>query len=122
MTNHKEYLYNKGNDAQLDGEFAQAREFSKVKVGRQHLFWRNGLRRYAIGLDRVQRIYRRVETVHGRLCCGGRTFIIEWLVLVLHDGSELVLHIGDQEAKKAENLMVYLKEAHPGIQYGKVYG
>ena len=121
MANQKEYLYNKGNDAQVDGELAQSREFSKVKVGQKHLFWRNGLRRYAIGLDKVQRIYRRVEPVFGKLCCGGKSFIIEWLVLVLHDGSELVLHIGDDAVKHAEALMVYLKEAHPNIQYGKVY-
>ncbi|MBR3949262.1 MAG: hypothetical protein IKJ84_01175 [Oscillospiraceae bacterium] len=121
MTNHKQYLYSKGNDLRADGDHAQAKEFGKVKVGRNHLFWRNGLRRYAIGLDSVQRIYRRVEPVFGKLCCGGNSFIIEWLVLVLHSGEELVLHIGDDAVKQAEALMVFLKDAHPNIQYGKVY-
>jgi len=121
MANHKQYLYNRGDSPQVDAEHTAAKEFGKVKIGQQWLFWRNGLRRYAIGLDKVQRIYRRVEPVYGKLCCGGRSYIIEWLVLMLHDGNELVLHIGDDAVKQAEALMVYLKEAHPNIQYGKVY-
>lgn len=120
MANLKRYIYTKGNDPALDVQFDGAKAYSKVKPGQTHLFWRSGLRRYAMPLQDIQRIYRRVEPVYGKLCCGGRSFIIEWLVLVLRDGSEMVLHIGDDVKKDAEALLQALKDMHPEIQYGKV--
>lgn len=120
MVNLKQYIHTKGNDPALDAEFDSAKSYSKVRAGETNLFWRNGLRRYAIPLFQVQRIYRRVEPVYGKLCCGGKSFLIEWLVLVLHDGSELVLHIGDDVKKEAEELLEALKTMHPELQYGKV--
>lgn len=121
MTNHKQYLYQKGTDAGLDGELAGAQAYGKVRVGKTSLFWRYGLRWYRIPMENLQRIYRRVEPVYGKLCCGGRSFLIEWLVLVKTDGSELVLHIGDDAKKEAEALMICLADTHPQLQYGKVY-
>ena len=121
MTDLKHYVYTKGTNAAMDAEYEAAKAYSKVRPGRDHLFWRSGLRRYAMPLTNVQRIYRRVEPVYGKLCCGGKSFIIEWLVLVLHDGSELVIHIGDQVKKQAEDLLLALKDMHPQLKYGKVY-
>lgn len=121
MADHRQYIYVKGSIEALDGEFARTRAYGKVRPGETTLFWRYGLRRFAIPFGDIQRIYRRVEQVVGRLCCGGRTYVIEWLVLVRSDGEELVLHIGDQVKKEAEALLVHLRQTHPEIQYGKVY-
>ena len=112
------YIYTKGNDAALDQEFAGAAAYSKVKLGQNVLFWRSGLRWYRMPLDQVQRIFRRVEQVVGRLCCGGQNFVIERLVLILKDGSEVVIHIGDDVQTSAEALLQALKDAHPELQYG----
>ncbi len=120
MANHRQFLYDKGADPVMDEDFALARKFGKISVGAASVFWRSGLRRYAVSLDSLQRIYRRVEHVYGKLCCGGRNFDMEWLVLVRLDGSEIVVHIGDDVKKTAEALMVYLKDTHPQIPYGKV--
>lgn len=119
MANHKQYLYQKGSDPALDADFAAASLYGKVKPGKQALFWRFGLRWYSLPLEHVQRIFRRVEPVYGKLCCGGQSFIIEWLVLLLKDGTEVVVHIGDDVKKDAEALLQALKEVHPEIQYGK---
>ena len=121
MFNYKPYRYTKGENAALDAQFAAAPAYGKIRPGQTVLFWKSGLRWHGIGLEGIQRIFRRIETVHGRLCCGGKTYVIEWLVLIRADGSELVLHIGDEVRKKAEALLEYLKAAHPQIQYGKVY-
>ena len=117
----KQHIYKKGTDGQLDAQFAGADTYSKVRLGEKVLFWKSGLRWYYMELDRVQRIFRRVEPVYGKLCCGGKSFIIEWLVLILHDGTEVVLHIGDEVKTKAENLLQALKDNHPQIAYGKYY-
>lgn len=125
MFNYKPYRYTKGEDPALDAQFAAACEYGKIRPAESVLFWKSGLRWHMISLDNVQRIFRRVETVHGRLCCGGKTYTIEWLVLILADGSELVLHIGDDIVgsslqKQAAALLERLKLFHPQIQYGKV--
>ena len=77
----KPYIYVKGEDAALDAEFAQTKHYGKVSPGSTRIFWKLGLRRYAFPLEGVQRIFRRLLPVYGRLCCGGRSFMIEWLVL-----------------------------------------
>ena len=121
MANVKQYIYKKGTNVALDSDFDSAVSYGKVKPGRTGVFWRSGLHWYHIPMDKIQRIYRRVEPVYGKLCCGGKSFIIEWLVLELHDGAEVVVHIGDEIGKKAENLLEALKGMHPQIAYGKFY-
>ena len=115
----KQYLYTKGVDAILDADFDMAQEFSKVRVGQQSIFWKNGLRRYAIPVAEVQRLYRQLEPVIRRMCCGGKSYYIERLVMILKNGEELVIHIGDDVPKDAEALYEALKQLHPNLQYGK---
>lgn len=119
MFNYKSYRYTKGASAALDAEFSAAPAYGKIRPGQSVLFWKSGLYWHVIPLEGVQRIFRRVEPVYGKLCCGGKSFLIEWLVLVLADGSELVLHIGDDVKKTAEALLQWLQENHPQLQYGK---
>lgn len=121
MFHYKPYRYHKGNDPLLDAQFAATPAFGKIRPTQSALFWKSGLHWYVVSLEGIRRIFRRVETVHGRLCCGGQNFVIEWLVLILPDDSELVLHIGDDVRKDAEALLEYLKRTHPQIPYGKVY-
>ena len=121
MRNFSQYLYTKGTDAALDTDFASAAAYGKVKPGQTAVFWRSGFRWHTIPLSSVQRIFRRILPVHGRLCAGGRSYFIEWLVLILNDGTELELHIGDDVKQDAEALLQALKNTHPQIQYGKVY-
>ena len=68
----------------------------------------------------VQRLYRQLEPVIRRLCCGGKSYYIERLVMILKNGEELVIHVGDDVPKEAEALLAALKELHPQLQYGKV--
>lgn len=119
LVNLNPYLYTKEENPQLDAEFAAAVKFGKVRLGANSLFWRAGLKQYVISLERVQRIHRRINTFVGRLCAGGRQFDVEYLVVLLHDGTELVLHIGDDVKKKAEALFTALQQTHPEIKYGK---
>lgn len=115
----KPYVYTKGTDAALDGEFSAASAYGKVKPGKTAVFWKSGLRWYAIALTEVQRIFRRVERMHIRACGGGRPFVSEWLVLVLQNDAELLIHITDNDEKKAETLLQALKDMHPEMAYGK---
>ena len=119
IVNLKPYVYKKGENPGLDAEFKSAQSCGWVKPGQSAIFWKSGLRWYAVALEQVQRIFRRVEPVYGKLCCGGNSFIMEKLVLILRDGTELELYIGDDIEKTAAALLDVLKERHPEILFGK---
>lgn len=117
--NLKPFVYKKKENPALDEEFATGKDYGWVRPGKTALFWRSGLRWHVAALSEVQRIFRRVEPVYGKLCCGGNSFIMEKLVLILKDGTELELYIGDDMEKKAAALLDFLKEGHPEILFGK---
>lgn len=119
ITNLKDYIYTHGKDAGLDAEFDSGTPYLKVKLGENTLFWKAALRWHAISLTRVQRIFRRVERVYGKMCCGRASFDMEKLVLILDDGAELELYLGDNVKTEAQKLLQALQDAHPELQYGK---
>ena len=116
--NLKPYVYKKKANPALDAEFAGGKDYGWVRPSQDSIFWRSGLHWYVVSLAEVQRIFRRVEQVVGRLCCGGQNFVIERLVLILKDGSEVVIHIGDDVQPAAEALLQALKDTHPELEYG----
>ena len=122
MKNPKELTYTRGKNAALDTQFENAVPYGKVKLAPDHIFWKSGLRWYAVPLSRVCRAYRQVEYVIGRLCCGGSNFDIQRLVLVLDDETSLELVIGDNQIgdhmkRQSEALFQALQNAHPHIRY-----
>ena len=118
-TNLKPYVFKKGMNTALDAQFSAAVDYGWVKPGQTAVFWKTGLRWYVISLSEVERIFRRVVPVYGKLCCGGRSFIMEYLVIIRKDGSELELYIGDDMEKKAAALLDFLKQSHPELAFGK---
>ena len=118
--NRKEYTYARGNNPAADRSFDGANTYGKVKLGGDWIFWKEGLRQCALQLTGVKRAYRRVEEVPTKLCCGRTNFDVQSLVLVLTDGTELTLKIGDGMQREAEALFSALKQAHPELEYGKI--
>lgn len=117
--NLKSYLYSKGSDTVLDSQFASATSYARAKLGSSHIFWKAGFRWYCIPIGQVRRIFRREMPVRTKLCCGGANFTVEWMVLILSDGSELEIYMGDDVQTKAEAMLQSMKGVHPQIQYGK---
>ena len=118
-TNLKPYVYKKGMNPDLDAQFSAAKDYGWGKPGQTAVFWKTGLRWDAISLSEAERIFRRVVPVYGKLCCGGRSFIMEYLVIIRKDGGELELYIGDDMEKKAAALLDFLKQSHPELAFGK---
>lgn len=116
----KQYAYSRDTDGALDADFSSAAVFGKVKVGQRAIFWRSGLRWCTVPVAHIQRIFRRREGVIRKGCCGGKSYFIERLVLILWNGEEVEMHIGDDIPKDAEALLTALQKRHPDLQYGKV--
>ena len=115
----KSYRYITKENPALDAEFSDAAVYENVKLGHTHLFWKPLFRWHVVSVSQAQRIFRRIQDVHGRLCCGGRSFRMEKLVLLLENGQELEIHIGDDVDKKAQALLEALQNNHPNILFGK---
>lgn len=103
----------------IDGPPTACTAYGKVKLDESKVYWKNGLRWYGVELSKVRRAYRQEENVYGKLCCGGRSYVIHRLVLLLEDGVKLTLHIGDDEKTAAQNLLTALGEGFPRIAIGK---
>lgn len=119
MKDLKPYLYTPKTDSALDADFSGASRCHKVRAGQTHLFWKPLLHWYTVPYSRIRRIFRRILEAQGRLCCGGKHYLMEWLVLILDDGTELELYIGDGVEKDTAALLQSLQERHPEIRYGK---
>ena len=113
LMNLKQWLWeNKGP------EYDQAQPFGNVRLGAGRLFWKNGMKLCALELRTVRRVWRQEENVYGKLCCGGRSYVIHRLVLQLEDGRELTVHIGDDAKAAALALLDALREQFPHIAIG----
>lgn len=117
--NLKEYAYTKGTDDTLDAQFSAAASYARVKLGQTLFFWKAGFRWYCIPLSQVRQIYRRVQPMHGRLCAGGHSFLIEWLAVILTDGTELEVYFGSDVDRHTQAFAQAIKDTHPEIKYGK---
>lgn len=115
----KQYTYVKNVNESADREFSAAESYGQIKYGETMIFWKRGLRWYVLSLAEVIRIYRRVEYVYGKICCGGDTYDMQRLVLVLKNGDELEIPVGDRMEKKAVELMEVFQKDHPEIMFGK---
>lgn len=120
----KTYRYIKGADAALDQDFDGSSAYGRIRLGESAIFWKIAFHWYALPLNQVQQAYRRVENVYGKLCCGGSSYDIQSIVLVLRDGTELELLIGHNEIgnaikNEAERLLQAMQETHPEVQFGR---
>ena len=115
----REYNYNKGEDSLLDQEFAAGQQYGKVKLADRYVFWKQGLRWKCAALAEVKQAFRRVEAVNTKMCCGSVNFDIQKLVLILKDGTELEILIGEGTLREAEKLFELMQEKNTGIQFGK---
>lgn len=119
-TNWKPYLYTKRKDLAVDSDFEQGVSYGRLKLGREHIFWELGFRWYAVPLARVRRAYRRVEETLMQVGCRPGVKGIQKLMLVLEDGTDLALQIGEGDREEvAEALYEALRHSHPEIRYGK---
>ena len=116
----KEYVYTTGHNPMVDRDHDSAQAYGKVRLGKEALFFKAGFREYAVPFSSVQRVFRRMDMVYGKLCCGGSTYDVQMLVLLLKHGTELEIHIGDDMEKQAQALYAALQEAQPQLQYGKL--
>ncbi|MGN0352925.1 MAG: hypothetical protein ACI4ES_14835 [Roseburia sp.] len=114
------YSYQKNKSPEITKDFEQADLYGKVRLGSDNLFWKKKLSWKYVPLDEIRRIYRRVEAVDTKMCCGNVNFDIQKLVLELKDGTSYEMVISEGVPREAEVLYKTLQEQRTEILYGKV--
>lgn len=114
----EEFRYKKQKFPELDQEFKAGGLYGKIKLGNKHLFWKKGLYWYYVPFSKLTRIFRRIEAVNSKMCCGNVSFDIQKLVCCCDD-TQLELLIGEGNEREAAQLFLDIKQQHPDLLYGK---
>lgn len=99
----------------LRAEYKAGREIGKIRLGRENLFFRNGLKTYFIPYVDIKRCFRRVMMVPAKLCCGKGELQVE--NLVIYDSEKEIAQIQLPGTKAARILMEELKQLIPDAQF-----
>ena len=104
--------------AALASEYKTARQIGRVRLGELRLFCRAGLRVYYIPYRDVRRVFRRVQLVPAKMCCGRGDLEVENLVVCGEDDREL-FQVQLPGTRAAKLLMTELERRIPEAAVGK---
>lgn len=108
---------NTADPALLRQEYDSGRAIGVIRLGKEHLLFKKMWKVYYMAYTDMDRVFRRVQLVPAKLCCGKGEFQIENLVLC-HDENEVAM-IQLPGLKAAEALMAELKKRAPHARFGK---
>ncbi len=103
------------SDPGLEAEYRNAHEIGRVRAGSRNIFFRSGIRSYAVPYAEMARCYRRIMQVPMKMCCGSGNLDVEYLVLEDSDGEIAQIQLPGKKAAVA--LMDELKKAAPELQF-----
>ena len=103
---------------ELDADFEAAQTFDKVRVGKRGVYFRDGFRTRFLDYSLLERVFIRVQSVNGRLCCGTANFEYYRLVF-LHNGKE-VADVMSEKEKEMDEALARIGQLAPGIAIGFV--
>ena len=84
-------------------DYESARQFDKLRVGAEGVYYREGLRTRFIPYGDMDRVFIRIQEVNGRMCCGRATFAYYRLVFC-KDGAEFADVLSENEKAMDEAL------------------
>lgn len=102
--------------AEVAADYAAAARFDTVRVGRQGVYYREGLRTRYIPYEYIERVFIRIQEVNARVCCGSTCFTYYRLVF-MHGGKEFADVLSESE-KAMDGALACIKEAAPSLSFG----
>ena len=98
-------------------EYTQAREIGPVRVGEEHLFFRDRRKVYYIPYTQLERCFRRVLLIPAKMCCGRGDLAVEHLVLCAQGRELAQIRLPGERAGKM--LLEEIARLAPGVLIGK---
>lgn len=99
----------------LDVEKKEARQIGVIRLGKENLMFRVGLKNYYIPYAELKNCFRRVMDVPAKMCCGNGNLRVE--NLVISDGEKELAVIQIPGERAAKELMKELKERCPNTDF-----
>lgn len=99
----------------LKAEYKAGREIGKLCLGKEVLFFRNGLKTYYIPYTDIKRCFRRVMMIPAKLCCGKGELPVENLVIC--DAEKEIAQVQLPGTNAARILMEELKQLIPDAEF-----
>lgn len=112
-------VYRKKQSMEVTYDFEHAVPYGKAKLGTDYIYWKKMLSWNYVSFDEIVRIYRRVEAVDTKMCCGNVNFDVQKLILELKDGTSCEIVISEGVPREAEALYTVLREKRADILFGK---
>ena len=99
----------------LETAYQNARSIGVLKIGENCLFFRSGFRTFYIPFADIRRVFRRVQLVQARMCCGRGNLSVENLVICGDKGELAQIQLPGEKAGIAA--LEELKTRIPGIPF-----
>ena len=101
---------------EINNDFAEAKSFDRLKVGRLGVYYREGLKMKQIPYEDMDRVFIRIHEVNGKLCCGSTVF--QYFRMVFEkSGKEFADFICEDE-KAMDDALAEIASRAPGLHIG----
>ena len=104
-------------DAALNAEYNAGRSVGNVQLGDAHLFFKVKRKTYYIAYSEITRVFRRVQLVQTKMCCGKGNLELENLVICGEAGELAQVQLPGARAGKI--LLEEIPQKAPHVQIGK---
>ena len=104
-------------DAALNAEYNAGRAIGNVQLGAQYLFFKVKRKIYYIPYGEITRVFRRVQLVQTKMCCGKGNLELENLVICGEAGELAQVQLPGARAGKI--LLEEIPKKAPHVQIGK---
>ena len=104
------------DSAELGQDYASARVFDKVRVGRLGVYFRDGFKTRYLDYPSLERVFIRVQAVNGRMCCGTANF--EYYRLVFVRGGEEIADVLSEKEAEMDAALAAIHEMAPALAIG----
>lgn len=100
-------------------DYLAAKKIVKVWIGDKAVYYKEGLKKYCVPLEYIDRAFTRINECNARTCCCSNSYDYFRLILV-HDGKEFADIIFDNDETPVDEAEKLLKEKRPEIQIGYI--
>ena len=104
-------------DAALNAEYNAGRAIGNVQLGNRYLFFKVKRKVYYIPYTDITRVFRRVQLVQTKMCCGKGNLELENLVICGEAGELAQVQLPGARAGKI--LLEEIPKKAPHVQIGK---
>ena len=100
-------------------DYLEAEKIGKVKIGMKALYYKDGLKKYCVPFEYIDRAFTRINACNARTCCCNNSYDYYRLVLV-HGEKEFANIIFGADESPVDKAQALLRQRSPTIEIGYI--